>query len=258
MNKLAHHPTLAAELVDAAACHPLIRKLSIFTNLSADERAAIAEVSARPIDVAAGEDIVRRGDPQGGVRLLLSGFAARYKILEDGRRQIVGFLLPGDLCDFQVLLLKRMDHSIFAICGSQIVVLPYAQMHGLMERWPNVARALWWTVLRDEAITREWVVNIGQRTANERMAHLFCELFHRMRLVGRVKGGSFQLPLTQSVLADTLGLSSVHTNRTLQDLRRGGLVTFRSGVLTVHDLPGLEKVAFFNSDYLHMDGAAAA
>ena len=257
MNRLDHHLSLAAELVDAAVYHPMIRKLSTFADLSADERNAIMEATARPVDVAAGEDIICRGEPQGGVRLLLTGFAARYKILEDGRRQIVGFLLPGDLCDFHVLLLKRVDHSIFAVCGSQIAVLSNAHLHGMMEQWPNIARALWSSTLREEAITREWVVNIGQRTAYERMAHLFCELFHRMRLIGEVKDNSFQLPLTQSVLADTLGLSSVHTNRTLQDLRRGGLVTFRSGVLTVHDLAALEKTAFFNSDYLHMGSAAA-
>ena len=258
MNRPDDHLALAAELVDAVAYHPLIHKLSTFADLSVDEQNAIVDVIGRTAEFTAGEDIILRGDQTGGIRLLLNGFAARYKILEDGRRQILAFLLPGDFCNLHASLLKHLDHSVVALSPSQVSIIPQGSMDDLMAKWPKVARALWWSTLREEAITREWVVNIGQRTAYERMAHLFCELFYRMRAAGKVEDKTFQLPLTQSVLADTLGLSSVHTNRTLQDLRRGGLITFRSGVLTVRNLPALEKAAFFSSDYLHMERAAVA
>ncbi|MBZ9961469.1 Crp/Fnr family transcriptional regulator [Mesorhizobium sp. B2-4-2] len=234
------------------ARHPLIRKLSNFTVLSVEECDAIESATTKVAEFAAGDDVIQRGDRTGGVNLLLEGFACRYKILEDGRRQILAYLVPGDLCDLHVFLLRRMDHSIGALSRSKVAVIPQSAILGFTNSYPNLTRALWWTTLLDEAITREWVVNIGQRTAYERMAHLFCELFHRLHAIGETAGKSYPLPVTQATLGDTLGLSNVHINRTLQDLRRDGLISFNNGTVTIKNLAKLEAAAFFNPDYLHL------
>ena len=197
--------------------------------------------------------MISQGDRTGGVKLLLEGFACRYKTLEDGRRQIVAYFVPGDLCDLRVFILKRMDHSIGAIAPSRVATLSPDNVMKLMHNYPTLTRALWWSTLVEEAIAREWIVNVGQRNARERMAHLFCELLYRFRAVGLNQGLSCTLPLTQVELAETLGLSSVHVNRTLQELRRRKLITLNGGTLTIQNLKALEKLSFFNPDYLHLD-----
>jgi len=244
--------SLHAEPPSAGLAHPLVRKLSTYTNLSDEERKAVLQASSKSTEFKSGDDIVVRGDLTGGVRLVLNGFACRYKILEDGRRQILGYLIPGDLCDLHIFLLKRMDHSIAAMTRTKVAVISQASVLAFTDRYPNLTRALWWSTLLDEAITREWVVNLGQRTAYERMAHLFCELYYRLDAIGAVTDGSYLLPLTQTALGDMLGLSTVHINRTLQDLRAHGLITFKAGVLTVKDLPKLETAGFFSAEYLHL------
>lgn len=233
--------------------HPLIRKLSIYTRLSPEEQNAVVEATTKTIALEANEEIASRGEKVRGVNLLLEGFACRFKFLEDGRRQILAYLLPGDLCDLHVFLINRMDHSIVALTPSKVAVIAPANILRFTDEFPNLTRALWWSTLLDEAITREWVVNTGQRTAYERMAHLFCELFYRFRAIGQTKGLSCRFPLTQTALGDTLGLSSVHVNRTLQDLRRNGLISLRNGVLRINNLEALEREALFNRDYLHID-----
>lgn len=244
----------AAAIRDAQTgfAHPLIRKLSNHSVLSEEECRAIIEATRRTTTFAAGDDIAKRGDRIRGVNLLLEGFAYRYKILEDGRRQILAYLLPGDFCDLDVFLIKWMDHSIGALKDSKSAVISPAHILKLTDQFPNLTRALWRSSLLDEAITREWVVNIGQRAAYERMAHLFCELFHRLRAVGEIDGKSCPFPLTQIALGDTLGLSSVHVNRTLQELRRNNLVSLRNGLLTINNLAALEAAALFSPDYLHL------
>ena len=249
---MAQWSSLRTESLPGGWAHPLIRKLSNYTTLSDEERKAVAQAAGKATDFRAGDDIVLRGDLTGGVRLVLEGFACRYKILEDGRRQILGYLIPGDLCDLHVFLLKRMDHSIAAMARTKVAVISQSNVLAFTDRHPNLTRALWWSTLLDEAITREWVVNLGQRTAYERMAHLFCELYYRLQAIGGVRDGSYALPLTQTALGDTLGLSTVHVNRTLQDLRAHGLISFKGGIMTVHDLPGLETAGFFSADYLHL------
>jgi CRP-like cAMP-binding protein len=233
--------------------NPLLRKLSNFTELSAEESAALVDCCKDVREVAAREDVIAQGDRTGGVKLLLEGFACRYKTLEDGRRQIVAYFVPGDLCDLRVFILKRMDHSIGAIAPSRVATLSPDNVMKLMHNYPTLTRALWWSTLVEEAIAREWIVNVGQRNARERMAHLFCELLYRFRAVGLNQGLSCTLPLTQVELAETLGLSSVHVNRTLQELRRRKLITLNGGTLTIQNLKALEKLSFFNPDYLHLD-----
>jgi len=152
--------------------------------------------------------------------------------------------------------LKRMDHSIGAIASSRVATISPDNVLTLMRNYPTLTTALWWSTLVEEAIAREWILNVGQRNAIERMAHLFCELLYRFRAVGLNQGMSCTLPLTQVELAESLGLSSVHVNRTLQALRRRKLITLDSGTLTLRDLPALEELSLFNPEYLHLDYTA--
>jgi CRP-like cAMP-binding protein len=233
--------------------NPLLRKLANFTQLSDRETNAILECCGDARDFAAGEDIIAQGARTGGVKLLLEGFACRYKVLEDGRRQIVAYFVPGDLCDLRVFILKRMDHSIGAVAASRVATIAPDDILKITSSFPNLTRALWWSTLVEEAIAREWIVNVGQRNARERMGHLFCELLFRFRAVGLNQGNSCTLPLTQVELAETLGLSPVHVNRTLQQLRRQQLITLEGGTLTIQNLDKLMEASLFNPDYLHLD-----
>ena len=138
---------------------------------------------------------------------MLSGWAARYKLLPDGTRQITAFLIPGDFCDLHVTILREMDHGILALSPATIAYIPHQAMQDLPLNRPALARALWWATLVDEAVLRAWIVTIGRRDAHEGVAHLLCELHARMRNVGLVEEGAFSLPLTQEELADALGLT---------------------------------------------------
>jgi CRP-like cAMP-binding protein len=233
--------------------NPLLRKLANFTSLTPAEVDALQECCGEVRVFAAGEDMIAQGDRTGGVRLLLDGFSCRYKVLEDGRRQIVAYFVPGDLCDLRVFILKRMDHSIGALAPSRVAIIAPEDILALTSRFPNLTRALWWTTLVEEAIAREWIVNVGQRNARERIGHLFLELLFRFRAVGLSRGNSCTLPLTQVELAETLGLSSVHVNRTLQELRRQKLITLEGGTLTIENVDKLMEATLFNPDYLHLD-----
>src|SRR6201996_1051395 len=166
------------------ADNPLLRKLSNFTSLSAEESQALLECCRDVREFGAREDVISQGDRTGGVKLLLGGFACRYKVLEDGRRQIVAYFVPGDFCDLRVFILKRMDHSIGAVVASRVATIAPDDVLRLTSHYPTLTRALWWSTLVEEAIAREWIVNVGQRNALERMAHLFCELLYRYRAVG--------------------------------------------------------------------------
>jgi len=232
----------------------LIRKLENFSPLAEDEKRALAEAVGTVRRFPAREDLVREGEPTDGVKLILEGFGCRYKVLPDGRRQIIAYLVPGDLCDVRVFLLKRMDHTIAALCPVETALVSHEAMAELMERYPRLTRALWWSTLVEESVTREWIVNVGQRSAFERLAHLFCEIFARLRAVGLTHENRCELPLTQIELADTLALSAVHVNRTLMEMRRARLVTFQNRQLVIHDHAALQGAAGFNAIYLHLDG----
>lgn len=232
----------------------MIRKLEQFVRLSTEDRAALSRMTALGIrDLAPREDLIREGDRPRAVNVILDGFACRYKTLEDGRRQILSFFVPGDVCDPRVFILREMDHSIASLSALKVAEVPGDAVLEVTARLPRIAQALWWSTLVDEAIAREWIVNIGQRSATERMAHLLCELFVRLRGVGLVQDGGCDLPMTQTELADALGLSAVHTNRTLQELRSLGLIVWKGKRLTIPDLHALQNLALFNPNYLHLD-----
>lgn len=245
-----------AELPKAGAfpAEHLLRKLERFCLLGEEEKRALGAAMTMERQFAAREDLIHERKPTEGVFVIVDGFACRYKILPNGRRQIVGFLLPGDMCDLRVFLLKRMDHSICALSTVTATLIPPEAAMDLLERFPRLTRALWWTTIVEDSITREWVVNVGYRTALERVAHLFCETFHRLEAVGLTRTNQCRLPLTQIELGDTLALSSVHINRTLMYMRRENLVRLHRGQLELLNRRGLELAAGFDPNYLHLEG----
>ena len=229
----------------------LTRKLEAFAPLSEADRHLLDAVIREARDVGSRGDLIREGDAPGDVRLILAGFACRYKRLAGGKRQIMAYLVPGDFCDLHVFILKAMDHTIATLSPCRVVDIPRARILEMTER-PALARALWWAALVDEATLREWLVNIGARPAEERVAHLLCELLLRLRTVGLANGDSYELPITQTELADTVGLTNVHVNRVLQRLRGDGLITLTGKHLVILDVERLNAFSGFTPNYLHL------
>jgi len=231
----------------------LALRLDAFTRLSSDDKAAIAKISNTSRVIAPRRDLIREGENPKFAHLMLDGWACRYKTLPDGRRQIVAFFVPGDFCDLNVYVLRQMDHSVGAITRLSVADIIREDMDRLTARYPRVAQALWWEALVNAAIQREWTFNVGQRTAYERIAHLLTELFLRLRTVKMTNGTSCDFPLTQNDLADATGLTAVHVNRTLQELRRDGLIELERRQLTILDMQRLMEAAMFNANYLHLE-----
>lgn len=232
----------------------LIRKLEQFAALGPNDRRALDSIvaTARTRDVGADQDLVRDGERPSECVLILEGFACRYKILPSGKRQIMSFHIPGDICDLHGLLLGSMDHSIGTLAPTKVASIPHAILRGLIDEYPKVAQALWQDTLVDSAVFREWMVGMGRRTAQQRIAHLLCELFVRFKTIGLASDGSLVMPVTQAELGDSLGLSTVHVNRVLQELRRDDLITLRGSQLVIENWEGLKRAGEFNAAYLHV------
>lgn len=231
----------------------MIRRLNALRQLSAEAVASFEVAMLEGLQHAgAGEDIISDGDPVDCVRVVLSGWLCRYKTLEDGRRQIVNFVLPGESCDAHAFLLPTIDHSIAALTPVVYSEIKRAQYERLTADDRSLAEALLCETLLSNAIQREWAINLGRRVALERVAHLFCEIFERLRPVGLVDGDSCSLPVTQMDLADATGLSVVHFNRTLQELRASRLIVLRDRTLTISDLDALKATALYSPNYLRL------
>lgn len=227
----------------------LAERLGAYNELTTEEAEALAKVSVCQHVVKSRRDFILEGDVPAYVHLVTGGLACRHKILKNGRKQIVGFLVPGDFCDLNVLLLRKMDYAIAAISPVSVVRLPRAEMLELL-RFPGIARAMWLATLVDEAVLRGWVANVGGRSAERRLAHLFCEMHLRLTAVGLSDTLEYDLPLTQGDLGHALGISSVHVNRSLQSLKE--IVIFKGKRITIKDMSRLKKLAGFCEDYLHL------
>jgi CRP-like cAMP-binding protein len=239
---------------DEELVQPVIRRLDAFRKLSDNAVGLIkSAIRERILRAGAGEDLAIEGDRAEVVRIFMSGWACRYKVLEDGRRQIVNFLLPGDTCDAHIYLFARMDHSICTLTPVVYCEFDRAAFEQLIAADRTIADALYCETLANCAIQREWTLNIGRRDALERVAHVICELFARLSVVGLAEGHSFAFPVTQMDLADATGLSTVHVNRTLQELRSSGLITLRERQMIIHDLQALSTTAMFTPHYLHLE-----
>jgi CRP-like cAMP-binding protein len=195
--------------------------------------------------------LVREGEPTTSCTLLLQGFAFRQKLVSDGARQIISFHIPGEFLDVQNGLLEVADHNVQSLTRSVVALVAKDALTELMAARPNVRRSVWLDTLIDASIFREWVVNVGRRDARGRIAHLLCELVMRLQSSGQIEGPPFDFPITQEQLADATGLTAVHTNRTLQGLRKEGLIELQASKLTVLDWDALADAGDFTERYLH-------
>lgn len=227
-----------------------LQRLSHAVELSEEEIAAVEELCRQPKDVGAKKYLSRDGDEMVSFPVVLSGWAARYQILRDGARQITRLLLPGDAFYFDSSPDGVAIEEVITLSACRIVNIPHADMRRVIDRFPAVGEAMRAYGCMENAVMASWVVNVGRRDALERMAHLICESHYRLSLVDKHQGQQIHFPLTQDDLADALGLTPVHINRKLQQLRQDNLITLRSKQLTIHDLRTLQQVAGFDSSYL--------
>lgn len=223
--------------------------------ISAVEEQALREAIGEPVSHPAEKVIIRAGERLDASTLLLDGLLARYKDLSDGQRQITHIHVPGDFADLHGFTLKYLDHNVMTLTPSRVALAPHARLAAITDRFPHLTRIFWLSTNIDASIHREWVVSLGRRKAIERAAHLFCELRLRLEAVGLAGVHRYRLPITQTELAECLGLTSVHVNRVLRELREKRILDFRSGEVTIHDLPRLEAIADFDPLYLYLDRA---
>jgi CRP-like cAMP-binding protein len=233
----------------------LITKLMVSNTLDGDDIRAIQSLPIRHKELGADEIIVADGDRPHECCLVSEGFVFRSKITSAGARQILSLHIPGEIPDLQSLHLRVMDHDLSTLTPCKLEFLPHEAIRALTRTRPNVASALWRETLIDSAIFREWVINLGRRSAPTRMGHLIAELYHRLRLIGQARDGAFVLPITQTELADCLGLSCVHVNRVLQDFRRTHLLRVNRSEFHLLDQQRLEEIADFAPAYLHQNPA---
>lgn len=235
-----------------------VDKLHGFGVLDQDDVAALRAATAKPRKVAARHDLIREGDRPGPVFVILEGWAYRYKILPSGTRQVLAFMMPGDSCDLHAGLLAEMDHSIQTITPAVVATIDRVAMDAMMDKHRGVARAMYMAQLVDEGTMRAWITSMGRRTSIERIAHLMCELYLRARNIGLIADPRLSLPLSQLLLADALGMTPVHLNRVLKELRTSGAMTLQRGSLLITDPVKLVQIAGFDENYLHrrLRGAA--
>lgn len=230
-----------------------LKKLRQRTQISPDEERAIRDSVAETRRLSADEIFVRSGEELTSSTLLLNGWMARSKDLASGERQVTELHVVGDFADLHGFTLKRLDHDVTTLSECVVAVVPHERLLEITSKFPHLARVYWFCTNVDAAIHREWALSLGQRSAISRMANLFCELYVRLRVVGRTSGDGYELPLTQRELSECLGLTVVHANRTLQELRRRGLVEFENRFVSIRDRRGLEGLAEFDPAYLYLD-----
>ena len=233
-----------------------LKKLRLRTDISSDEERVIRGLVADTRRFRADEVLVRAGELLDHSMLLLEGWLVRCKDLPSGERQVLEIHVAGDFADLHGFTLKRLDHDVVSVTSGTVALVPHQALTELTEKRPHLARVYWLSTNIDAAISREMALSLGQRSAISRMAHLFCELHVRLDIVGRTRGNTFDFPLTQRELSECLGLTVVHVNRTLQELRRMALVEAENRQITILDKPRLEAIAEFDPGYLHLDKRA--
>lgn len=236
--------------------HPLnimIRKLGGSANLSKADERAIAGLPMTTRTMEPYQSIVHEGDPSTHCCIVLQGWTCCFQSLAEGRRQILSFHVPGDLPDLQSLHLPGPDFGMAAVTRAVVAFIPHANLISLADASKEISISLWRQALVAAAIHRAWMTSIGRRDARQRLAHLFCELYLRLKAVGLVEGATISMPIRQPDLADALGLTSVHVNRTLKAMRTEGLVNLHMRKLTIQNWTGLSAAAEFNPHYLRLE-----
>jgi CRP-like cAMP-binding protein len=221
-------------------------KLRARDEIGAEEEQAIRDAISEIRDYPADKVVISAGVALDHSTLLLDGIMSRYKDLRNGERQITELHVAGDFADLHSFTLKRLDHNVATLTPCRVAMVPHERLEAITRDHPHLTRVYWFSTNLDAAIHREWELSLGRRTAISRVSALFCELFVRLGLVGMTDGTSYPLPLTQLDLAECLGLTSVHVNRTLKELREKGLVEVRRGKVDIHDLPALQRAAEFD------------
>lgn len=235
--------------------HPLAVKLGMFARLSDADTHALKQAVARSIRrIEAHRDIIREGDNPTAVHVMKTGWAARYTSLSDGRRQISSFIIPGDVFDLNMYILSEMDDSIVALTEVELAEIPRREMEALTREHPAILEALLWQELVTMAVQRGWIVNIGQRSSKERIAHLICEMFLRLERVGLTHDDGFHFPPTQHDLADATGMTDVHVSRILRQLRDERLLELSGREIRIPSFRALKDAAGFRPNYLHLNG----
>jgi CRP-like cAMP-binding protein len=238
--------------------NPWAMKMEQFTRFTGEERERLdCLIKSKQRKYKPREDIIADGAHSNHCHVLLEGLACRYKILPDGERQIMAFLIPGDLCDAEIFILKSMDHGVAALTPSTVAAIHADEMKKMLQEVSCMAQALWWGTMTDLAVLRERIVDHGRRDATERIAHMLYELLVRYRIVGETTDHSFDFPITQTDLADATGLTPSHVNRVLQRFRDDDLIDLRSRTLTVLKPIRLKEIGMFSADYLHLDRTVA-
>lgn len=239
-------------MIPSSGPNPLINKLERYGPLCCAERQTIQRITARMIVFGPREDIVREGSTPSDSSLILSGFAICYTQLPDGRRQITAFHVPGDFVDLHSFLLKTMDTGVAALTFCRVASVSHKDLKAITENHPHLTRLLWLTTLIDGAVHRAWMTSLGRMGARERLARFFCELRDRLGPVGLLRDNSYEMPITQADLGDAFGLSTVHVNRTLRELRDEGLIASCGKTLIIRDWEGLRTIGQYNPDYLYL------
>lgn len=241
-------PAAWAKWLDAT----LFRKLASHSPLTTDDRDALRTIIGRPERIAARSTLIVEGAAPTAACVLLEGFACRFKTLSNGRRQIMSFHVAGDAIDLQSALLGRADHGMAALTSVVVARMPNDALRAAAAGRPALQDTLWRETLIDGAVFREWLLNVGQRDAYARLAHLICEVAVRSAAAGLSRGSVFSFPVTQIELAEATGLSAVHVNRTLQRLRRDGYLTMHGDEVRLLDWAGLTRAAGFDPAYLYI------
>jgi CRP-like cAMP-binding protein len=229
-----------------------IGKLRARHELSVDEEDALRGMRWSERRFERNQVMVRNGEELDHSMLLLSGFAVRSKLAGDGARQIVETNIAGDFIDLHGFILKRLEHEISAASQCDIALAPHEELRRVTDALPRLGRVLWFQTLVDAAIHREWMLVLGKKRSRARIAQFFCEMHSRLELVGLTSTEGYDLPFSQEELADITGMTPVHLNRCLKELRDSGLVTFRNGRVDLHNLDGLRREAQFDPAYLHI------
>lgn len=235
---------------------PPLRKFETRGLLEDADRQAFLNLPFDVRRVEANRYIVREGDRPPGATLIVSGLAFRHKVTVEGARQILSVHIPGDFVDLEGTLLRVADHNLQALTMCEVAVIPHRAVVDLIQAHGRIAHAMWIDTLIDGSIFREWIVNVGRRSARAGICHLLCEFSRRLEAAGLAEPGGYELPMTQEQVADAVGITPVHVNRVLRDLDREGLIVRDKRFIRVPDWEKLRKVAGFNELYLHLDQVA--
>jgi CRP-like cAMP-binding protein len=229
----------------------LLRRLGLVSGLDQADIDAIRSLPIMVRKMEPGQAIVRDGDRPAECCLVIEGFCVRVKTISSGQRQILSIHIPGEIPDLQSLHLHVLDHDLVALTSCTLGFISHAALRGVTRAMPRIAELLWRDTLIDASMFREWIVNVGQRPALNRLAHVIVELRERLSVIGRVQGAVFPMPLTQEQLGEAMGITSVHANRVVKQLREENVVDFNRGQVTVLDESKLETLAQFDRRYLH-------